>query len=63
MSAPDTIIWIIEETLSDGSTVYNVKLPSEELPAITSDDATDLAYAIAVAINEHTNNKATVMET
>lgn len=63
MSVPDTIVWIIKEILSDGSAVYNVKLPTEELPAITNDDATDLAHAVADAINAHTNNRAGVMET
>lgn len=62
MTTPDILIWIVPEKLSDGSIVYNVKLPDDSLSAYTSEDATELAAKIVDAINEHTTNIADVME-
>ena len=51
-------IWIIEETLSDGSNVYNVEVRSPGdvlvLHAVTEEDAMALADKLRAAINEHT---------
>ena len=62
MSKVDTFVWIVAERLSDGSTVYNVEI-KDSLPANTNNDATELACKIVDAINEHTNCRATLMET
>ena len=63
MTSPDILIWIVRETLSDGSEVCNVELPGGEKIAATSyGAATDLAQTIVDAINEHSTNIADVME-
>lgn len=59
---PNILIWIVKETLSDGSEVFNVEIPEASLPAITADDAAALAETIAGAINEHSNETAGTMQ-
>ena len=56
----DVAISIVEETLTDGSTVFNVKLTGVTLPACSQEDATALADGIAALINEHTTFSAGV---
>ena len=57
------LIRINSDRLSDGSEVFSVLLPGgTKLPAITEADAHDLAEAIADAINDHTNETATVRD-
>lgn len=50
---PDVLIWIVEKTLTDGSTVYNVEIPEIAIAATTEDDAEALAEELMDAINEH----------
>lgn len=59
--APDHLFWVIEETLSDGSTVFNVEFGDTVWPCVTENDAADLAETIADAINKHSNSSAGVM--
>ena len=49
---------IIECTLSDGSKVYDVVFGDARMPAVTLRDAESMAYAIAAAINNHSNDGA-----
>lgn len=55
---------ILEETLSDGSIVYNVSFKdaiagtATIFPAVTHNDALALAEKIESAVNQHTNFNA-----
>ena len=57
-------IWIIKETLSDGSFVYSVQVrpPGDVLvlDAVTEEDAVALADKLAAAINDHAVDLAEV---
>lgn len=55
---PDLLIWIEEETLSDGSKVYNVSLGCEKFAATDLDAAEALAGDMVAAINENTDTVA-----
>jgi hypothetical protein len=59
--APDFIVFVVPETLSDGSVVYNVKIGGLTLNAVTESDANDLAEKISDAIGDHTVNTAGVV--
>lgn len=49
---------IVEQTLSDGSKAYDVVFGDVVMPAVTLRDAESMAYAIAAAINNHSNDGA-----
>ena len=55
---PNILIWIIKNTLTDGSSTFDVDFNGTLLECISEDDANDLAQTIADAINQHTNDKA-----
>jgi hypothetical protein len=55
-NTPDTIIFVVPKTFSDGSEAFDVILPKVELNAITEEDAVTLAEEITALINKHTNN-------
>lgn len=57
-NTPDHLVFIDEETLTDGSKVYNIAFGNIEIPAITKQDAEDMAEKIMDAINEHSNDLA-----
>lgn len=61
-SAPDKLIWIIQETLSDGSIAHNVEVDLGSLSAISESDARELAEKIRDAIEDHTVDHVGVME-
>lgn len=50
-------IRVIEEMLSDGSLVYNVRIGDLVLPAVSEQDSYDLADKIDSAIRAHTNEE------
>lgn len=60
-ATPSILIWIVEETLSDGSTAFNVDFNGTILGAVDEASAEDLAQSIADAINANTNEIADVM--
>jgi hypothetical protein len=51
---------IESERFGDGSEVFNVLLGSIRLPAVSQDDAVELADKIQKAIDAHTNEEASV---
>lgn len=53
-------IYINEQTLSDGSKVFDVEFEGAVFQCITEGHAADLAETIAEAINKHSNNTAEV---
>jgi hypothetical protein len=55
-----TKIVLVRSTLTDGSHVFDVRLPAMTLHPITEDDALALVKKIADAINEHTNDGVAV---
>lgn len=59
--APEHLFWVVEETLSDGSKVYNVEFGDVHFPCVTENDANTLAEKLADAIEEHTTTTAGVM--
>jgi len=61
MANPDTVIFVIPKTLTDGSKVFDVKVGNEVWPAVTEDDASELAEKIRAAIEGHTNATAGVV--
>jgi hypothetical protein len=58
---PDIIIFIVSETLSDKSEVFNVLIGDVKLAAVSEDEAGRLAEGIASLINDHTTNTADVV--
>jgi hypothetical protein len=52
-SPPDIIIFVNEETLSDGSKAYNVAIGNITLHAVTEAEAVELAEKIEEAIDSH----------
>jgi hypothetical protein len=58
-------ITIVEVTLSDDSKVYNVNLVSDDhsitFQAVTEDDAKELVWKIADAVEAHTNDTIRVL--
>jgi len=58
MKTPDVLIFVVPETLSDKSVVYNVKLGNVTFHAVTESDAHDLAEGFLSLIEEHTNDTA-----
>lgn len=61
MNAPDLVIFVIPETLSDGSKVFDVKFGNVKLQAVSEDEASELAEKIRDAVEDHTNNTAGVV--
>jgi len=59
--APDILVWIIAETLTDGSRVFNRDLNLGEVYATSESDALALAEKIAEAIAQHSTQTAGVM--
>jgi len=59
--APDILVWVIAETLSDGSRVFNLDMDLGEVYAISERDALDMAEKIADAIAQHSTQTAGVM--
>jgi hypothetical protein len=55
-ATPDTIIFVVPQTLTDNSIVYDVKIGNLTFHAVTKDDAIDLAEKMSVAIEDHTND-------
>lgn len=62
MANADILIFIIPETLTDGSRVFDVKVGNVKLQAVTRDDAFEFAEKIRAAVDDHTNNTASVSE-
>jgi len=60
--APDTLIFVISEKLSDGSLAYNVVLGEHKWQAVDHDEARELANKFSDAINDHTTNTADVVD-
>lgn len=54
-------VLIVERALSDNSKVYDVVFGDAVIPAITLRDAEGMAYAIAAAINTHSNDGAVAL--
>lgn len=50
-------IRVIEETLSDGSLAYNVRIGDIVLPAVSEQDSYDLVDKLESAIRAHTNEQ------
>lgn len=61
-TAPDIIIWIERQTLSDDSEVFNVRFGNVVLHAVNEDSAREMADLIADAVNEHSNEFADVLD-
>lgn len=59
---PGTLVFIVPETLSDKSKVYNVVLGEHKWHATDYEAAIALAEAIADAINEHTVDMAEMID-
>lgn len=53
VTADNFIIWIIKETLSDGSVAHNVELNGESFACITEHDAVELAEGIQELLEKH----------
>ncbi len=62
MTTPDIFIFVVPQTLSDGSKVFDVKVGTTTFQAVTRDDAFQLAEKIREAVDDHTNNIAGVRE-
>lgn len=58
---PGTLIFVVPETLSDRSVVYNVICGEHIWHATDQDNASELAEKIAQAINDHTVDSADVV--
>jgi hypothetical protein len=56
------LFFVIREKLSDGSEVFNVQLGDIRFPAVTQDDALELAEKLSDAINDHTTTTAAVVD-
>ena len=56
--APDVLVFVTGETLTDGSKVFNVRIGNLVLHAYTEEDAEDLASEIAEAITDHATELA-----
>jgi hypothetical protein len=59
--APEFLLFVIPEKLSDGSVAHNVHFGEMKFAATSEDDAIDLAEGIAELINQHTVNTAGVV--
>lgn len=59
---PGTLIFVVAETLSDNSKVYNVVLGEHKWHAVSQGEAIELAEKIADAINDHTVDTADVVD-
>lgn len=59
--APDFIVFMVKESLTDGSHVYNVLLGEMKFCAVDEDAAEELAQTISDAINDHTTHNAGVV--
>lgn len=59
--ATSIAIRIKENTLTDGSNVYDVEIGGLVLPCVTHDDALALAFKFAAVIGMHTNEEADVI--
>lgn len=60
---PDTLIFVVPKTLTDGSVTYDVQIGDMVWHAVTEDDANEMAEKIADAINAHSCETAdTVVE-
>jgi hypothetical protein len=55
-------IYVVPQTLTDGSKVYDVKLGNWTLYGITKHDADVCALGIAALINDHTTDDAAVFD-
>lgn len=60
-NTPDNIIFVIHETLTDGSIVYSVRFGEREFAATGQEEAEDFAHALADAINDYTTETAGVV--
>lgn len=58
---PELLIWVVPQTLSDKSIVYNVEFGGLKFSAVDEDAAEALAEGFAELINEHTCETADVM--
>ena len=58
---PGTLVFVVPETLSDNSVVYNVILGEYTWHATDQENANELAEKIVAAINEHTVDEADVV--
>jgi hypothetical protein len=59
---PEYLLFMVKETLTDGSEVYNVIFGDFKFAAVSVTDAVQLADKIMDAINEHTTQTAVVDE-
>jgi hypothetical protein len=60
-TTPDIIIFVVPETLTDQSKVFNVLIGDVKLAACDQDDAGALAEGIAALIEDHTTNTSGVV--
>lgn len=54
-------IWIVKNTLTDGSEVFAVEIGGDKFDCITEQDATDFADAFQELVEKHTNIEVAVM--
>jgi hypothetical protein len=54
-------IRIVQETLSDGSHVYDLNFPIHRISVCSRDDAEELAAKIQQAIEDHSNDSAAII--
>ena len=59
--APDFLLFVVRETLSDKSIAFNVVFGEHKLAAVDEAAAEELAQSIADAINDHTTQTADVV--
>lgn len=59
---PGTLVFVVSETLTDGSNVYNVILGDQKWHAVDQGEAQELAWKISGAINDHTVDVAAVVD-
>lgn len=61
VKTPDLLIFVMPETLTDKSVVYNVTIGPIKLAATTEDDAGELAERIREAIDDHATQTVDVV--
>lgn len=59
---PGTLIFVVQEKLSDGSYVYNIVMGKHKWHATSQKDAQELAEKIMEAIEDHTVDSADVID-
>lgn len=59
---PEIIIFIEQQKLTDGSVAFNVRIGDIIIPAMSEEDANDLAGVISDAINDHATVDAGIVK-